>query len=222
MLSLLPERVDSVVLVGAHCNDIVLGCGGTLLELCRAHPGVAVSALILSGGGSLREEEERDALAAFCPGAQLRLGVLDLPEGQLPGRWERVKRSLEDLRARIDPGIVFGPSTRDGHHDRRLVADLVPMAFADTLVLGYELLQPEGNLDQPVVYCPLAEPVLREKIDKMRECYGSQRDRASFEADHVAGLARLRGVQCQARYAEAFHVNRLVLGMASLSGSNPF
>jgi hypothetical protein len=72
------------------------------------------------------------------------------------------------------------------------------------------------------VYCPLAEPVLREKIDKMREYYGSQQDRVSLEAEYVSGLARLRGVQCQARYAEAFHVTRLVLGMASLSGTSPY
>lgn len=222
MLSLLPERLDGVVLVGAHCDDIVVGCGGTLLELCRAHPGVEVSALTLTGGGSLREEEERDALTAFCPGAKLNVTVLDLPQGQLPARWERVKRGLEELRSRVDPGLVFAPSTRDGHHDRSMVADLVRVAFGDHLMLGYEILQRDGNLDQPTVYCPLAEPVLREKIDKMREYYGSQRDRVSLEAEYVSGLARLRGVQCQARYAEAFHVTRLVLGMASLSGASPY
>jgi LmbE family N-acetylglucosaminyl deacetylase len=222
MLSLLPERLDSVVLIGAHCDDVVVGCGGTLLELCRAHPGVEVRTLTLTGGGSLREEEERDALAAFCPGARLGITVLDLPQGQLPARWERVKRALEDLRARLDAGLVFGPSVVDGHHDRRLVAELLPVAFPDNLLLGYEILQREGALAQPSVYCPLAEPVLREKVDKMREYYGSQRDRPTFEVEYVSGLARLRGVQCQARYAEAFHVSRLVLGMASLSGAGPY
>ncbi len=222
MLSLLPERLDSVVLIGAHCDDIVMGCGGTLLELCRAYPGVEVSALTLTGGGSLREEEERDALAGFCPGARLRIAVLDLPQGQLPARWERVKRALEDLRSRADPGMVFAPAPADGHHDRRLVAELTSVAFPDHLLLGYEILQRSGALDQPTVYCPLAEPVLREKIDKMREYYGSQRDRASFEAEHLAGLTRLRGVQCEARYAEAFHVTRLVLGTAALSGGAPY
>lgn len=222
MLSLLPERLDGIVLIGAHCDDIVVGCGGTLLELCRSHPGVAVSALTLTGGGSLREEEERDALAAFCPEARLRVGVLDLPRDQLPARWERVKLGLEDLRSHADPGIVFGPAPQDGDHDRRLVAELVPVTFPEHLLLGYEILQRGGGLEQPSVYCPLAEPVLREKIDKMREYYGSQRDRALFEAEYVAGLARLRGVQCHARYAEAFHVTRLVLGTASLAGSTPY
>ena len=72
MLSLLPERLDRLVLLGAHCDDIAIGAGGSLLELCRAYPGLSVAALVLTGGGSLREEEERAALAAFCPGARLR------------------------------------------------------------------------------------------------------------------------------------------------------
>jgi len=222
VLTLLPERMDGVVLVGAHCDDIAVGCGGTLLELCRAHPGVRVTAVVFTGGGSLREEEERAALTAFCPGANLRVAVLDLPVGQLPTRWERVKRALEELRARADPSLVFGPVGHDGHPDRRLVAELVPVAFPDHLVLGYELLQHDGDMQQPRLYSPLAEPVLRDKIDKMLEHYGSQRDRPSFDAESTAGLARLRGLQCHARYAEGFHVSRLVLGLASLSGRAPY
>jgi len=222
MLTLLPERLDHVVLVGAHCDDIVVGCGGTLLELCRAYPGVGVTTLTLTGGGSLREEEERAALAAFCPGARLRSAVLDLPLGQLPTRWERVKRALEGLRARADPNVVFAPHRGDGLPDRVLVADLVPTGFPGHVVLGYEIVQPHGALEQPTLYSPLAEPVLREKIDKMLEYYGSQRDRPSFDAESTAGLARLRGVQCQARYAEAFHVSRLVLGLAPLAVSSPY
>ena len=94
MLSLLPERLDRMLLLGAHCDDIAIGAGGSLLELCRAHPGVAVSALVLTGGGSLREEEERAALAAFCPGARLEIAVLDMPDGHVPTRWERAKLAL--------------------------------------------------------------------------------------------------------------------------------
>jgi len=77
MLSLLPERLDRLVLLGAHCDDIAIGAGGALLELCRAHPGVSVVAMVLTGGASLREEEEREALAAFCPGAKLEVIVHD-------------------------------------------------------------------------------------------------------------------------------------------------
>ncbi len=82
----------------------------------------------------------------------------------------------------------------------------MPTAFRDHLTLGYEILKWEGDLAQPTVYLPLAEPVLREKIAKLHEHYGSQRDRTWFDAETFGGLARVRGVQCHARYAEAFHV----------------
>ena len=221
MLSLLPERLDRMLLLGAHCDDIAIGAGGSLLELCRAHPGVRVSALVLTGGGSLREEEERAALAAFCPGAKLEVTVLDLPDGRVPTRWERAKLALEELRTHGEPDLIFAPSPHDAHQDHRALAKLVPTAFRDHLTLGYEILKWDGDLAQPIAYLPLAEPVLREKIAKLHEHYGSQRDRTWFDAETFAGLARVRGVQCHARYAEAFHIGKLVLGVAPLTGTDP-
>jgi LmbE family N-acetylglucosaminyl deacetylase len=221
VLSLLPERLDRMLLLGAHCDDIAIGAGGALLELCRSHPGVAVSALVLTGGGSLREEEERDALAAFCPGARLNVIVLDLPDGRVPGRWERAQQALEDARGAGEPDLVLAPSAHDAHPDHRTLAELVPAVFRDHLVLGYEILKWDGDLAQPIAYLPLAEPVLREKVQKLHEHYGSQSDRTWFDAETFSGLARVRGVQCRARYAEAFHVTKLVLGVAPLTGPTP-
>lgn len=221
MLSLLPERLDRMLLLGAHCDDIAIGAGGALLELCRSHPGIAVSALVLTGGGSLREEEERAALAAFCPGARLEVVVLDLPDGRVPTRWERAKLALEELRAHIEPELIFAPSPHDAHQDHRTLAELVPTVFRDHLALGYEILKWDGDLRQPTAYLPLAEPVLREKVAKLHEHYGSQRDRSWFDPETFSGLARIRGVQCHARYAEAFHVSKLVLGVAPLTGLDP-
>jgi LmbE family N-acetylglucosaminyl deacetylase len=221
VLSLLPERLDRMLLLGAHCDDIAIGAGGALLELCRSHPGVVVSALVLTGGGSLREEEERAALTAFCPGAQLDVTVLDLPDGRVPTRWERAKLALEELRTHGEPELIFAPSPLDAHQDHRTLAELVPTAFRDHLILGYEILKWDGDLAQPGVYLPLGEPVLREKIAKLHEHYGSQRDRSWFDAEVFGGLARVRGVQCHARYAEAFHVAKMVLGAAPMLGVDP-
>ena len=221
MLSLLPERLDRMLLLGAHCDDIVIGAGGSLLELCRAHPGVRVTAMVLTGGGSLREEEERAALAAFCPGAQLEIVVHDMPDGRVPTRWERAKQAVEEMRGLGEPDLILAPSPHDAHQDHRTLAEIVPTVFRDHLTLGYEILKWESDLAQPAVYLPLAEPVLREKVAKLHEHYGSQRDRNWFDAETFAGLARIRGVQCHARYAEAFHASKLVLGVAPLTGPDP-
>jgi LmbE family N-acetylglucosaminyl deacetylase len=221
MLSLLPERLDRLVLLGAHCDDIVIGAGGSLLELCRAYPGLSVAALVLTGGGSLREEEERAALAAFCPGARLEIAVLDLPDGRVPTRWERAKGALEELRGGGEPDLILAPTAHDAHQDHRTLAKLVPTVFRDHLTLGYEILKWESDLAQPTVFLPLAEPVMREKVAKLHEHYGSQRDRTWFDAEVFSGLARVRGVQCHARYAEAFHAVKMVLGVAPLPGLDP-
>lgn len=212
MQRLIPERLEHLLLLGAHCDDVAIGAGGTVLTLCGANPGLRVTALVLTGGGTDREAEERVALAAFCSKAELDITVLDLPDGRMPAHWERAKRAVEQLRGRCDPDLVLAPSPQDAHQDHRELARLVPTAFRDHLVLGYEILKWDGDLVQPQAYLPLDSRVLAEKVALLHEHYGSQRDRSWFDTETFMGLARVRGVQCQARYAEAFHVSKLVLG----------
>jgi LmbE family N-acetylglucosaminyl deacetylase len=166
---------------------------------------------VLSGGGGQRADEERAALAAFCPKAELELVVLDLPDGRLPVNWERAKEALEDIRLRCEPDLVFAPASHDAHQDHRGLAQLVPTAFRDHLVLGYEILKWESDLNQPSVFVPLAEEVLREKTELLHTHYPSQRARTWFDDDAFLGLARVRGVQCHSRYAEAFHVAKVTI-----------
>lgn len=213
MLRLIPRRCERLLLLGAHCDDIAIGAGGTLLELCRANPGLEVTALVLSGAGTVREAEERAALAAFCPKAEVRLTVLDLPDGRLPAHWERAKEALEDLRrGGCSPDLIFAPVATDAHQDHRGLATLVPTAFRDHMVLGYEILKWESDLTQPSVFVPLGDDVVREKSELLHTCYPSQHGRAWFDHETYLGLARVRGVQCNNRYAEAFHVAKLTLG----------
>ncbi|MFC4058782.1 PIG-L deacetylase family protein [Planomonospora corallina] len=213
MLRLLPERCARILLLAAHCDDVPIGAGGTLLELCRAQPEARITALVLSGGGTAREDEERAALAAFCPKAELDVTVLDIPDGRLPAHWDRAKQALEEVRRRCDPDVVFAPAPHDAHQDHRGLAELVPTAFRDHLVLGYEILKWESDLAQPNVFVPLPEDVLAEKTALLHEHYRSQHGRTWFDEETFRGLARVRGVQCQSRYAEAFHAAKLTIGV---------
>ncbi|MDQ4037051.1 MAG: PIG-L family deacetylase [Actinomycetota bacterium] len=212
MRSLVPERLDHLLLLGAHCDDIAIGAGGALLTLCRAHPGLRLTALVLTGAGTQREVEERMALAAFCPKAELQLTVLDLPDGRVPTHWERAKQAMEELRADCNPDMIIAPAPHDAHQDHRELAGLVPTAFRDHLVLGYEILKWDGDLAQPQAYLPLTADLMLEKAALLHEHYASQQSRSWFDAETFTCLARIRGVQCQARYAEAFHVSKFVLG----------
>jgi len=220
VLRFVPERCDEVLLLGAHCDDIAIGAGATVLELCRANPGLRVSALVLTGAGTLREAEERAALAAFCPKAELEVTVLDVPDGRLPVHWEVAKEALEDIRKRSSPDLVFAPSPHDAHQDHRGLAQLVPPAFRDHVVFGYEILKWESDLAQPQVFVPAADDVMRDKAALLHEHYGSQHGRGWFDEETFLGLARVRGVQCNSRYAEAFHVAKLMVGTGAAGSGN--
>ncbi|WP_436758534.1 PIG-L deacetylase family protein [Streptosporangium sp. V21-05] len=214
MIRFRPAGTGRIALLAAHCDDLAIGAGGSLLTLCSARPGVRVDALVLSGGGTEREDEERAALAAFCPGADLRLTVLKLPDGRLPARWEEAKEAVEELRARTDPDLLFAPNPADAHQDHRGLARLVPTAFRDHQVLGYEIVKWDGDLGRPTAYQPLAPEVAEAKVGLLHRHYPSQRHRSWYDREAFLGLARIRGIECHARYAEAFHVNKLTFDLA--------
>ncbi|MFF4194378.1 PIG-L deacetylase family protein [Nonomuraea sp. NPDC001831] len=215
MIGLLPARLGEVVALGAHCDDLAIGAGGTLLTLCAARPGLRVHALVLSGGGTGREEEERAALAAFCPDADLRLNVLKLPDGRLPAYWQEAKDALEELRRASDPDLILAPHRADAHQDHRGLAELVPTAFRDHLTLGYEIVKWDGDLGRPSLYQPLRPEVAREKVALLQRHYPSQRHRPWYDPEAFIGLARIRGIECGARYAEAFHASKLVIDLTA-------
>jgi LmbE family N-acetylglucosaminyl deacetylase len=109
MISLTPVSLNSVAVIGAHCDDIAIGAGATLMEIVRDKPDVVVHALVLTGGGTEREVEEKDALPAICPSTDVRLTVAGLPDGRLPDQWEMVKQHVAAFRRECQPDMVFGP-----------------------------------------------------------------------------------------------------------------
>lgn len=213
MLSLALPGIRAVALLGAHCDDLAIGAGGSLLTLCAGRPDLTVHALVLGGGGTAREDEERAALADFCAPARLELTVLDFPDGRMPAHWLEVKEAVVALRGRVDADLVLAPHRGDRHQDHRLVAELVPQVFRDQLVLGYEILKWDGDLGRPPVYQPLTEETARRKAGLLAKHYPSQHGKDWYDEEAFLGLARLRGVQQHTRYAEAFHVEKLSLSL---------
>ncbi|NUS43964.1 MAG: PIG-L family deacetylase [Mycobacteriaceae bacterium] len=211
MIDLRPERIAEVAALGAHCDDIAIGAGGTLLTLAKAVPGLTVRVLVLTGGATAREQEERAALADFCPGARVEVTVLDLPDGRTPAHWDRVKQALADFRRGSAAQVVFAPQPGDAHQDHRLLARLAPTEFRDQLVLGYEIVKWETDTARPTMFHPLHADVLDAKIALLHKHYASQVGRDWFDEETFRGLARLRGVQCRARYAEAFTADKTTL-----------
>ncbi|HEY6790423.1 MAG TPA: PIG-L deacetylase family protein [Trebonia sp.] len=200
----------SVLALGAHPDDIEIAAGGTLLSLAERCPGLRVRYVVLTGLPG-RQAEARAAARAFTPGADLTIDLHDLPDGRLPAVYGQVKEVLEDVARAVRPDVILAPSPQDAHQDHRTVGSLVPTAFRDQVVLSYEIPKWDGDLPRPNTYFPLSDDIARRKVELLDKCYPSQRDRDWWGEETFLGLARVRGIECRARYAEAFTCTKLVL-----------
>jgi len=200
----------SVLTLGAHPDDLEIGAGGTLLSLAERHPGLRVRYVLLSGEPD-RQEEARAAARAFTPGADLQVELHDLPDGRFPAVWGQVKEVLEEVARSFRPDIILAPSAGDAHQDHRTVGELVPTAFRDQVCLAYEVPKWDGDMSRPNTYFPLTEEIARRKAELLDKYYQSQQARDWWGAETFLALARLRGVECRARYAEAFTCSKLIV-----------
>ena len=202
-----------LLLLGAHADDIEIGCGGTVLELIARERPLVVDWCVLSATPA-RAAEARASAERFLAGAAgCWISVGDFPDGRFPYEGARIKAWFETLKDRPRPDLVFTHRRHDRHQDHREVAHLTWNTFRDHLVLEYEIPKYEGDLDPPGFFVPLAERVVDRKIELLLESFPSQRTKPWFDALTFKGLARLRGVECASptRFAEAFHAPKLVL-----------
>jgi LmbE family N-acetylglucosaminyl deacetylase len=198
-----PDRPLSVLAIGAQSDDIEIGAGGTLLSLAESRPGLRVRYVVLTGTAE-RQLEARQAANSFVPGAELTVELLDLPEGRLPAAWNQVKEALERVALSCSPDLILAPSRDDAHQDHRTIAEVVPTVFRDSLYLAYEIPKWDGDLGRPSLYLPLTADVAKRKVEMLNQCFPSQRNRDWWDDEVFLGLARLRGMECRASYAEAF------------------
>jgi len=206
-----PEgRPLSVLALGAHPDDIEIAAGGTLLSLAERHPGLHVRYVLMTGTQE-RQLEARAAARAFAPGAELEVELHNLPDGRLPAVWGQVKEILAVLARSVRPDVILAPSPGDAHQDHRTVGELVPTAFRDQLYLGYEVPKWDGDLARPNTYFPLSDEIAHRKVELLDKSYPSQRGRDWWDEETFLALARLRGMECRARYAEAFTCAKLVI-----------
>ena len=198
----------SVLAIGAHPDDIEIGAGGLLLHLAGSKPRVRY--VVLTGTAE-RHQEAQDAAHSFMPAADLTIDVFDLPEGRLPAAWGSVKEILEGIARSCSPDVIIAPWSGDAHQDHRTIGELVPTVFRDQLCLGYEIPKWDGDMGRPSMYVPLLASTAHRKVELLHKCFPSQRNRDWWDDEVFLGMARLRGVECRARYAEAFHCSKSII-----------
>lgn len=203
----------TVLCLGAHCDDIEIGCGGTLIELRQRHPRLRFVWVVFSGD-PVREPETRAAAAALLAGgANLTVDTHRFRTSYFPHVAADIKDAFESLRSRVAPDLVMTHYLADRHQDHRVIAELTWNTFRSHAILEYEIPKYEGDLAQPGVYCPLSPATVDLKVRTLLECFPSQRQQQWFDADLFRGHLRVRGVECNSpsRYAEAFHARKLII-----------
>jgi LmbE family N-acetylglucosaminyl deacetylase len=198
--------------LGAHSDDIEIGCGGTILRLLAAHPGSEVSWVVFSGSPE-RAVEARSSAAAFLSEARASVVIKEFRESYFPDCVAAIKDAFEELKPRVSPDVVFTHRRVDRHQDHRVIAELTWNTFRNHLVLEYEIPKYEGDLGNPNLFVPLTRALADKKTSLLASHFPSQANRAWFRPDTFHGLMSLRGVECNAPEgrAEAFHAHKVVL-----------
>jgi LmbE family N-acetylglucosaminyl deacetylase len=210
-----PKAGESIriLCLGAHSDDIEIGCGGTILRLRDQYPDSEFHWVVFSASGA-RGQEAQKAAELFAGSANLRSPMLKtFRDGFMPFDGAAVKEFFEDLKPKVSPHLIFTHSRRDAHQDHRLISELTSNTFRDHLILEYEIPKYDGDMGQPSVFVPLTTELYTMKVEHIMETFRTQHGKSWFQPDTFLSLMRLRGMECNAPsgYAEAFYCRKLAL-----------
>ena len=202
-----------ILCLGAHSDDIEIGCGGTILRLAQQYPNGIFHWVVFSAIGVRAAEAQRGA-ALFTSGGNIRGPILKgFQDGFMPFVGAEVKAFFEELKKEISPDLIFTHNRKDAHQDHRLLAELTWNTFRNHFILEYEIPKYDGDMGQPNVFVPLTSETCQKKIDYLMEAFDSQRSKHWFRPDTFLSVMRLRGMECNAPsgHAEAFYGRKLLL-----------
>jgi len=207
-----PQQPLEILCLGAHSDDIEIGCGGTILHLTESYPAASVTWVVFSAAGVRRQEALAGADLFLQRAGEKRVVAHQFRESFFPYVGERIKESFEELKAGLEPDVVFTHFRDDLHQDHRVVSELTWNTFRSSLILEYEIPKWDGDLGKPNCYVPLSRVIVERKVDGLCKIFQSQSSKRWFSADTFRALMRLRGVESNAEFAEAFHARKLVIG----------
>jgi len=206
------EAPLKILCLGAHSDDIEIGCGGSILRLLSEHQRVDITWVVFSSNHE-REQEARHSAELFLHQAARKDVIIEhFRDGFFPFDGAKIKDFFESLK-HLSPDIIFSHSRKDAHQDHRLLAELTWNTFRNHLVLEYEIPKYDGDLGQPNFFVPLDQEAYEKKVGYLMEAFKTQRGKRWFEKETFLALMRLRGMECNAPsgYAEGFYSRKLVI-----------
>jgi LmbE family N-acetylglucosaminyl deacetylase len=204
-----PGDTIQLLCLGAHSDDIEIGCGGTLLSLKKTWPNLKVHWVVLSACAG-RKQEAAKAVELFMGGCE-QVFLKEFRDGFLPYNGSEVKEFFEELKAKVNPDLILTQWGGDAHQDHRLLSELTWSTFRNHLILEYEIPKYDGDMGRPNFYIPLERAFCDQKIDHLFAAFKSQSSKKWFSRDTFLALMRIRGMECNSPsgYAEAFHTRKV-------------
>jgi LmbE family N-acetylglucosaminyl deacetylase len=202
-----------ILCLGAHCDDIEIGCGGTILKLIQDYKNLVFYWVVFSSN-EVRHKEALKSAELFLQGATVEnIEIKNFRNSFFPFVGVEIKEYFEQIKQAFSPDLVFTHYREDRHQDHRLISDLTWNSFRDHLILEYEIPKYDGDLGSPNLFCHLDPVICEQKVTAILETFETQQQRAWFTEDTFFSLLRLRGVESNApgKYAEGFYCRKIIL-----------
>lgn len=202
-----------ILCLGAHCDDIEIGCGGTILRLIDEHPNLEICWVVWASEGERRREAKASADLFLKNVQEQRVVFHEYRDGYFPYIGTEIKETFQKLEKEFNPDLVFTHYRHDLHQDHRIVSELTWNSFRDHLILEYEIPKYDGDLGSPNAFVPLEPATCDRKIEYLLKSFKSQSGKYWFTEDIFHSMLRIRGMEARSvtRYAEAFYCRKLNL-----------
>jgi LmbE family N-acetylglucosaminyl deacetylase len=205
--------IRKILCLGAHCDDIEIGCGGTILRLIQENPKLEFHWVVFSSN-PVRKREARKAAAAFLKNAgRSKVVIKNFRDSYFPYEGKAIKQFVASIQKTFQPDLIFTHTRNDLHQDHRLLCELTWNSFRNHLILEYEIPKYDGDLGSPNLFVGLDEAICKTKIRHILESFRSQSSKPWFTEDTFRALLRIRGIESNAegRYAEAFYCRKALV-----------
>jgi LmbE family N-acetylglucosaminyl deacetylase len=207
------SSLRQILCLGAHSDDIEIGCGATILKLIETYPDVQIYWVVFAASGIREQEAFASANLFLNPIPTKKILLKSFRDGFFPYVGWEIKEFFETLKREVAPDLIFTHYHQDAHQDHRLISELTWNTFRDHFILEYEIPKYEGDLGNPNFFVQLHEGYCQQKVAYLLESFGTQRNKQWFTTETFAALLRLRGIQCNApeKYAEAFYCRKAIV-----------
>jgi LmbE family N-acetylglucosaminyl deacetylase len=210
-------RIKKVLCLGAHSDDIEIGCGGAILKIIKECPEVEIYWMVFGATGEQRIKEARASAESFLKGVKRKTIVIkSFRDGFFPYVGDQIKDVFEQIKKEFVPDLVFTHFGNDGHQDHRTLSQLAWNTWRNHFILEYEIPKYDGDLGRANAFIPVSRAIADRKVKCLMKYFATQRNKHWFTPDLFYSLMRLRGMESNASstYAEGFYCRKVVLGAA--------